>query len=213
LLKKQGYVTLLFLLEIICVNLRNLRTLFNQRIALWLPRSVEALLTDNFNVIAVKQMMHFARKTPFGKILHRAADGCDFRSIDSGVNSHLFQHKNQIFGSDIAGGALNKGAASHSPEGAAKMRNVHLQRGQRIGQPFAFCVVQMEINGFVLCQGPGRTADLLDGTGICHTGGICQLDFIDAQSQLLFYHVLDDILVDPAFIAASKDALEAPAYG
>ena len=36
------------------------------------------LRTDYFNVVAVKQVMHFAGKTLFEEILERAADGCDF---------------------------------------------------------------------------------------------------------------------------------------
>jgi hypothetical protein len=71
----------------------------------------------------------------------------------------------------------------------------------------------MQVDGFTRCQGSDRAADFLDGTGICHARSICQLDFIDAQVQLRFYHVHDDVRVDPAFIAASKDTLKAPADG
>ena len=93
------------------------------------------------------------------------------------------------------------------------MVNADLQCCQGIGEPFAFRVVQMQIDRFVLCQDPDRTADFLDGPGICHAGGIGHLEFIDAQIHLLFDHIHNRVWVDAAFIAASKGALNAPANG
>ena len=53
-------------------------------------------------------------------------------NVKAGGDSHLFEHKCEIFRSNVAGGAFNKRTAAHSAERTVKMGDADLQRGQGV---------------------------------------------------------------------------------
>src|SRR5437764_3124465 len=99
--------------------------------------------------------------------------------VHAGLDAHLVQHRDEVLGGDVAGGALRHRAAAELAEARLVAGHARLQRGEDVGQPLATRVVEVRGQLDVGSERfPRQREELAHLAGIGHAGGIAEADLL-----------------------------------